>query len=32
VRSSQVIVVPALVLHGEDLISAITRATGGRPR
>jgi len=32
VRSSPVIVVPALVLHGEDLISAITRATGGRPR
>ncbi|PYO63109.1 MAG: hypothetical protein DMD28_03410 [Gemmatimonadetes bacterium] len=32
VRSSQVIVVPALVLHGEDLISAITRTTGGRPR
>ena len=32
VRSSEVIVVPALVLHGEDLINAITRATGGRPR
>jgi hypothetical protein len=31
-RSSNVIVVPALVLHGEELISAITRATGGRPR
>lgn len=33
VRSANVIVVPALVLHGEDLIHAITRATGGgRPR
>jgi hypothetical protein len=31
-RSSEVIVVPALVLHGEELINAITRATGGRPR
>ena len=29
VRSSEVIVVPALVLHGEDLIRAITAATGG---
>ncbi len=32
VRSSNVIMVPALVLHGEELIDAITRATGGRPR
>lgn len=33
VRSSDVIVVPALVVHGSDLINAITRATGGgRPR
>ena len=32
VRSADVIVVPALVLHGEKLINAITRATGGRPR
>jgi hypothetical protein len=32
VRSSNVIVVPALVLHGSDLIKAITEATGGRPR
>jgi len=32
VRSSDVIVVPALVLHGQDLINAITRGTSGRPR
>ncbi|PYO89834.1 MAG: hypothetical protein DMD58_08315 [Gemmatimonadetes bacterium] len=32
VRSSDVIVVPALVLHGEKLLNALTRATGGRPR
>jgi hypothetical protein len=31
VRSSNVIVVPALVVHGSDLIRAITAATGGRP-
>lgn len=32
VRSSNVIVVPALVIHGSELIRAITDATGGRPR
>lgn len=32
IRSSNVIVVPALVVHGQDLIKAITQATGGRPR
>jgi hypothetical protein len=32
VRSSNLIVVPALVVHGADLINAITQATGGRPR
>lgn len=30
VRSSNVIVVPALVVHGQDLIKAISQATGGR--
>lgn len=29
-RSSDVIVVPALVVHGEELLDAIRRATGGR--
>ena len=32
VRSSDVIVVPAIVLHGEKLLNALGRATGGRPR
>jgi len=32
VRSSDVIVVPALVLHGEKLLNALGRARGGRPR